>query len=395
MIAAKSFVEAARACGFSRYTGVPCSYLTPFINYVRRDAALNYISAANEGDALASASGAAIGGERAVVMLQNSGLGNAVNPLTSLNYVFRIPVLLIISHRGEPGQKDEPQHELMGAITTALLDTMKIPWEPFPDQERQIQAVLERATNYMQAASRPYALIMRKGAVAAGVEEGPSASPNTSLISSPDASPSPTGLSMGDDTEAQHARPSRREALQKVIAATPQEDTVVIATTGFTGRELCALADRKNQLYMVGSMGCASSLALGLALAKPALRIVVVDGDGAALMRLGNFATIGHYAPPGLIHLLLDNEVHDSTGAQATASTTVDFAAIARACGYGMSLRGDGLGLLDALFADTAPPGPRFAQLKIRPGSMADLPRPPQPPDEVLRRLMRHIGSAF
>ncbi|HEY9725058.1 MAG TPA: thiamine pyrophosphate-binding protein, partial [Chroococcales cyanobacterium] len=124
MIQAEEFVEAARHLGFGWYAGVPCSFITPFINYVINDTQLTYISSANEGDALATAAGAAIGGKRAVVMMQNSGLGNAVNPLTSLAYIFRIPLLLICTLRGDPQIEDEPQHQLMGQITGQLLETM-------------------------------------------------------------------------------------------------------------------------------------------------------------------------------------------------------------------------------------------------------------------------------
>lgn len=150
MIEAKEFVEAARELGFNRYTGVPCSFLTPFINYVINDDALEYISSANEGDALATAAGSAIGGQPAIVMMQNSGLGNAVSPITSLSYVFRIPFLIITTHRGQPGVKDEPQHELMGQITKELFDTMRVPWEIFPKTPEDIAAALQRADDYMK-----------------------------------------------------------------------------------------------------------------------------------------------------------------------------------------------------------------------------------------------------
>ena len=133
MIEARAFIEAARERGFGLYTGVPCSYLKPFINYVIDSDQLRYVGAANEGDAVAIGAGAQLAGTRSVVMFQNSGLGNAVNPLTSLTYTFRIPVLLIPTLRGEPGgPADEPQHELMGAVTTDMLDLMNIQWEYFP-----------------------------------------------------------------------------------------------------------------------------------------------------------------------------------------------------------------------------------------------------------------------
>ena len=383
MIEAEQFVEAARRAGFSRYTGVPCSFLTPFINYVTNDDKLAYVSSANEGDALATAAGAAIGGERSVVMMQNSGLGNAVSPITSLAYVFRIPMLIITTHRGAPGVSDEPQHELMGKITGDLFTSMQVPWETFPADHADIQPALDRALGYMLEQNRPYGFIMEKGTV----------SPHA-LKKNPIADVADRKTLRREVTD-KNKTPSRMEMLERIIDLTPIENTVVIATTGFTGRELFAINDRVNQLYMVGSMGCASALGLGLALARPDLHIVVVDGDGAALMRMGNFATVGSYAGSNLTHIVLDNEAHDSTGAQATVSGNVRFDDIAAACGYAAAYTGNDLRLLDELFAIRDIDGPRFASLKIRTGTMANLPRPDIKPPEVLRRLMKHINSAF
>ena len=383
MINAEDFVGAAREFGFVRYTGVPCSYLTPFINYVINQDDLNYISSANEGDALATASGAAIGGERSVVMMQNSGLGNAVSPLTSLNHVFRIPVLIIASHRGAPGQKDEPQHRLMGEIMTDLFEVMQVPWEYFPDKDVDIGPALQRAMDHMQEENRPYTFIMREGTVS---------SHPLNKVSIPQRASQVTRLPSADNTLDPV---SRSEVLAKIMANSPPEKTVLIATTGYTGRELFALDDRINQLYMVGSMGCASSLGLGLALARPDLTVVVIDGDGAALMRMGNFSTLGTYGGNNLIHILLDNEVHDSTGAQATVSANVAFAEIAAACGYGLVCSGRSVDLIDAVFSNGSGNGPRFAHLKIKPGTIKNLPRPDTTPEDVLRRLMRHIGTSF
>ena len=172
----------------------------------------------------------------------------------------------------------------------------------------------------------------------------------------------------------------------------------MLASTGFCGRELYALDDRPNQLYMVGSMGCVTPLALGLALARPDLHVVALDGDGAALMRMGAFATIGAYAPANLTHLLLDNGAHDSTGGQATVSAHVSFAGVAAACGYASAIEGDDLPVVDALFASQpaahARSGPRFARLTIRCGTPDGLPRPTITPTEVKARLMRCIGAA-
>jgi len=167
MIQAASFMHQARERGFRLFTGVPCSYLKPFINYALDAPELDYVGAANEGDAVAIAAGADLAGRRSVVMFQNSGLGNAVNPLTSLNAPFRIPALLIVTWRGEPGGgPDEPQHELMGQITPRMLDLLGIRWEFFPTSEADVASALDRAVGHMDATRLPFALVMRKGSVA-------------------------------------------------------------------------------------------------------------------------------------------------------------------------------------------------------------------------------------
>jgi len=382
MIEANEFIEAAHKYGFQFYTGVPCSFLTPFINHIINDDSLDYVSSANEGDALATAAGAVIGGHRSVVMMQNSGLGNAVSPLTSLAWVFKIPILIITTQRGQPGLKDEPQHELMGQITDKMLDVMRIPWEVFPKSSVEIEPCLKRALNYMETNQRPYAFIMHQGTVL-----------NHELMTAN----LPVNKQARCEEKTLHrdqALASRNEVLDKIISMTPEDEYVVIATTGYTGRELYAISDRINQLYMVGSMGCASSLGLGLALARRDLKIVIIDGDGAALMRMGNFSTLGSYGGNNIIHVLLDNGVHDSTGAQATVSANVRFAKIAFACGYSLCYEGNDPDMLDDVFrSDTT--GPRFAHLKIRPGTIDELPRPDVTPEQVLARLMHHIGTSF
>ncbi|MGQ0658025.1 MAG: phosphonopyruvate decarboxylase [Chromatiales bacterium] len=384
MIQAEQFVEAARARGYQTYTGVPCSFLTPFINYVINDDKLSYISSANEGDALATAAGAAIGGKRAVVMLQNSGLGNAVSPITSLSYVFRIPTLMVCTHRGAPGIQDEPQHELMGRITGSMFDIMRVPWEGFPTGAEDIDAALARAQDYMEREQRPYGFLMQGGTVAKHElrrrSPGDVRGPGEVISTSPAAG-----------TE----RPSRNEALRRLVSLAPETHSVIIATTGYTGRELYALSDRSNQFYMVGSMGCASSLGLGLSLARPDLKVIVIDGDGAALMRMGNFSTVGAYGGDNFYHIVLDNEAHESTGGQSTVSASVAFAKIAQACGYGLSIGGDTPDIIDTLLRDTTHRGPKLAHVKIATGTIEDLPRPKITPPEVVRRLMNHIRTRF
>lgn len=378
MIEASDFVEAARSRGFGWYAGVPCSYLTPFINYVMQDPALRYVSAANEGDAVALIAGVTAAGGRGVAMMQNSGLGNAVSPLTSLTWTFRLPQLLIVTWRGQPGVPDEPQHALMGPITPAMLDMMEIPWELFPTEADQIGPALDRAIAAMDASGRPYALVMQKGSVAP-FALAPREADAPRAVAAPGSSHGST-------------RSTRRDALSRVIAHTPVDTTVVFASTGFCGRELYALDDRPNQLYFVGAMGCVTTFALGYALARPDRQVVAIDGDGAALMRMGAFATLGAYGPANLAHLLLDNGAHESTGGQATVSASVRFAAIAAACGYAWAHEDDDPAAVDRFLATRAQLGPRFLCLRIAQGVPADLPRPKIAPEDVARRLQDHVG---
>jgi phosphonopyruvate decarboxylase len=391
MIEARTFIEAARARGFRWYAGVPCSFLTPFINYVLQDPSLNYLSMANEGDAVALIAGVALAGDpsaphgRGVAMMQNSGLGNAVSPLTSLTWTFRLPQLLIVTWRAQPGIADEPQHALMGPITPRMLETMEIPWELFPTEDAQIGPALDRAIAHMDQSGRPYALVMQKGSVGAYPLK-----PGSGAISGRSGAAKVIAAAR---VTAEDARPSRQEALRAVVAGTSPDATVLLASTGFCGRELYAIDDRPNHLYMVGSMGCVLPLGLGLALARPDIRVIALDGDGAALMRLGAFATAGAYGPPNLWHLLLDNGVHDSTGGQATVSPQVSFAEMAAACGYASALETSDLARISSWLTERPIDGARFARLFIRSGTPSDLPRPSVTPVDVKTRLMRHIGA--
>lgn len=377
MIDAGLFAEAARDRGFGLYAGVPCSYLKPFINFVIDDPGSDYIAAANEGDAVAIGAGAYLGGRPAVVMFQNSGLGNAVNPLTSLTYTSRIPLLLIVTLRGDPaGDADEPQHLLMGRITRDMFQLLEIPSEPFPEDEQSVGPTLDRALAHMKSERRPYALIMRKGAVQ-----------SRDLESSPVEQPwqHQPGKPMAPTTR-------RRDYLAAVLGASKPADAL-IATTGYTGRELYAIEDRPSSFYMVGSMGCAASIGMGLALARPDRRVIVLDGDGALLMRLGALATAGHYRPANLLHIVLDNGLHESTGGQATVSRSLDLSAMATACGYrealDISAPEDLAGVVGSAIT-----GPVFVRIPVRPGVPANLPRPAMSPVDVAERFRRHLGSS-
>ena len=379
MVSAACLVGELTRKGFKLFTGVPCSYLKPLINFVIDSEDLRYVGATNEGDAVAIASGAFLGGTKSVVIFQNSGFGNAVNPLTSMNAIFRLPVLVITTLRGEPGgAADEPQHELMGQITPQLFDLMRIPWEYLPQEESEISAAVERAARYMDAEQTPYGFIMRKDSVAPHKLKS---KPKVKHLVSADLPNSATPVPPGSAA----ARPTRRQVLEFIQRHSRKSD-VLLATTGFTGRVLYALDDRPNQLYMVGAMGCVSSLGLGLALTQPQRRIIVLDGDGAALMRLGALATIGYERPANLLHILLDNEVHDSTGGQSTVSHSIDLAQIARACGYLKVERTDDLAGFGNSFQQLGNEL-SFLQVKTQAGESDDLPRPTVTPAQVAERL--------
>lgn len=376
MISARAFLDAASERGFKLYSGVPCSYLTPFINDVIGAGDLTYVGAANEGDAIAIAAGAELAGVRAVAMFQNSGLGNAVNPLTSLTYTFQIPILVIVTWRGQPGgAPDEPQHELMGEITPGQLELMGIPWAPFPTDATEIGPALARAVASMDEHGRPYAFVMSKGSV-------------EPCELRQDVAPAPGHVALAP-AAPRAATATRGEMLAAAREALAPED-VVVATTGFTGRELYAAGDAPGQLYMVGSMGCAVSLGLGIAIARPDRRVVVFDGDGAALMRLGALATVGNERPRNLVHVLLDNGRHESTGGQRTVSHATDLAAVAAACGYANVERVTDAGDLRVRLAAEVP-GPRFLHVRTRPGVPDGLPRPTVTPAAVAERLRRHL----
>jgi phosphonopyruvate decarboxylase len=382
MIRAASFLAASRHAGFGLASGVPCSDLGTLVTAFGAAPGFRYVGAANEGDAVAIASGAVLGGTSACVLMQNSGLGNAVNPLTSLNLVLRIPVLLVVAWRGAPvGPPDEPQHAVMGRITTGLLDLLGIPWERLPHDEPALAAAFGRAGAHLGQGT-PYAFVVGKGTVEPARRI--TAPATTALPAVPTA--------VSGDPAWSRVRPARRDAIAAVQRALGPRD-VLLATTGYAGREMMAGGDRPNQLAMVGSMGCAGSLALGLACSRPAHRIVVLDGDGAALMRLGALATIGYERPPNLVHVLLDNEAHDSTGGQATVAGHCDLGAIAAACGYP---RVERAASSEALHAVVAGPTPEltFVHAKIASGSEPAPPRPATGPAEAAARLARWLAAS-
>jgi phosphonopyruvate decarboxylase len=370
MINTREFGEELKKLGFAFFSGVPCSFLKSLINYAINEC--EYVAAANEGDAVAIASGAYIGGRKSVVLMQNSGLTNAVSPLTSLNYPFRIPLLGFVSLRGESGVPDEPQHELMGQITTQMLDLLQVQWQYLSTNLEQAKHQLIQANQHIDY-NETFFFVVKKGTF------------NEEVLQKQKPSIHLNQIKMKHNAENQ--MPMRHEALS-VISALKDDKTVLLATTGKTGRELYEIEDADNNLYMVGSMGCISSFGLGLALTQSSKDIVVIDGDGSLLMRMGSLATNGYYNPPNLIHILLDNNAHDSTGGQSTVSHNLDFVDIAAACGYTKSLYVRSLEELKVSIEEwKKTKGLTFLYMKIAKNSREQLGRPKTKPHEVKERL--------
>lgn len=380
MIQASEFISVCTSHDYTFYTGVPCSFLKPLINYVIQNPDVDYVTSTSEGEAVGIAAGAYLAGRKAVVMCQNSGLGNTINPLTSLCFPFRIPILLIVTLRGELGLNDEPQHELMGQITGELLETLHIQWDFFPDESEKIDMVLDRAESEMAKTGLPFALIMKKGSVN-----------KTDLLYNYTKTKQFEAVPEGEFQNKPENRMSRFESI-KIIREAFGNDNAIIATTGKIGRELFTVGDTKNQLYVVGSMGCAAGIGFGIQHIRPKQRVIVLDGDGAALMKMGTIATIGNYKPEQFVHIILDNETYESTGGQQSVSPTVDFCQIAAACGYKKCYRADTKhDLLTAIRSAKKLSGPSLMHVKVSSGSASDLGRPTLKPYQVKERFMEFL----
>ncbi|MBO1515219.1 phosphonopyruvate decarboxylase [Metabacillus sp. BG109] len=372
MMNTAQFGSLLKELGFDFYSGVPCSYLKSLINFAINEC--EFVMSNNEGDAVAIAAGASIGGKKSVVLMQNSGLTNAVSPLTSLIHPFRIPILGFVSLRGEPGFPDEPQHELMGQITPEMLNLMQIKWDYLSSDLDEAKQQLQRANQCIEQ-NQPYFFIVKKGTLAQVTLQDKQLNEQKTI-------PTIKREKVFDDE-----KPSRYEALQ-VISALRDDNTVHLATTGKLGRELYDVEDAPNNFYMVGSMGCISSIGLGLALVRREKAIIALDGDGALLMRMGNLATNGYYSPANLLHILLDNHIHDSTGGQFTVSPNVHFVDTAAACGYEQSIYVHTLEeLTEYIKAWKQHQKLTFLYMKIAEGSKSGLGRPTIKPFEVKERL--------
>jgi phosphonopyruvate decarboxylase len=374
MIAPELFVGELQSRGTGFFTGVPDSLLKNLCAYIT-DAfdEKHHIIAANEGNAVALAVGHHLAtGTIPMVYMQNSGEGNAVNPLLSLadGDVYRIPLLLCIGWRGEPGVHDEPQHVKQGKVTLSLLDTMGIPFQILSSEPDEMKTQVEKAYAHMRSEGNPYALIIQKGLFG------------------------DYALKNAQDVEGTM---SREEALELVAKHTAQ-DAIYVSTTGMASRELYEIRERNGESHQkdfltVGSMGHASQIALGIALSKKTRQVVCLDGDGAVLMHLGGMAIIGTTKPENYVHIILNNGAHDSVGGQPTVGRDVDLASVALCLGYKASVKANTQKqLIDALKADG--PGPRCIEVLVRKGNRKDLGRPKSTPVENKQAFMQYIAEA-
>jgi phosphonopyruvate decarboxylase len=383
----ETFGDILKQRGIRHGAGVPCSFFTPLVNYMTVDPGLDYVSATSEGEAVAIAAGLTTAGRPAFALMQNSGLGNAVNPITSMLYIYRMPVVLLVSHRGEPGKPDEPQHELMGQITEQLARLCGLRTHVL-EPER-----FDAAVAAAQHDGVPVAFICRKDAL----EGGPKAPPIAIEVRTGPRAPANSG-SFAPVLRREQALETILPLLNRGLLAGAADAPAVVCTTGKLSRELYELDDRdaskRNRFYMVGSMGCAAGFGLGVARARPERPVIVLDGDGALLMKLGSLATAGSLAPGNFHHVVFDNGAHDSTGGQPTPSPAVDFALAALACGYRHAQTvSEPAQIAAALERQLELPGPTLLRVVIKTGARKDLGRPDLEPRDVYQRFCAFLAG--
>lgn len=315
MLDQKRVFETLRSHGVTYFAGVPDSYLNGFCNYALANCGTRNVITANEGNAVALAAGHYLATkEIPLVYMQNSGEGNAVNPLASLAdpNVYAIPMILLIGWRGQGNSEpNHPQHKLQGEITTGLMELMHIPFTVLTDDNEEFEATIAKAAKYCEENRAPYALIAPKG-----------------VMADPDK---PNNV---DDVYPM----SREEAIEVILDHMPA-DTIYSATTGRATRELFFLREKRGEgkehdFLNVGSMGHASSVALGIALSQPNRKVVALDGDSAAIMHMGAMTMASKTEAPGFMHVILNNGAHESVGGQPSAGHLLDWTKIAEACGY-------------------------------------------------------------
>lgn len=377
MIRPEFFYDLLQKNGTDFFTGVPDSLLKSFCAYLTDTAGnKSHIIAANEGCAVGLAVGHYFAtGRIPLVYMQNSGLGNTVNPLLSLadKEVYSVPLLLVIGWRGEPNVHDEPQHIKQGRVTCTLLDAMDIPYCVLDADEPQAAQQIADAYSQIQETGSPYAVVVRKGTF------------DSYVLKSNEVVP---------------ASMSREEAISVIIKNAPN-DACFVSTTGMASRELYELREQYAQghsrdFLTVGSMGHASQIALGIALRKPDKPVFCIDGDGAAIMHLGALTTIGTQQPKNMVHIVLNNGAHDSVGGQPTTGRKIDLCAVARACGYAEAVPVSASEELAAAVrncAEKAAGGAVFLEVLVAKGARADLGRPKSSPIENKQTFMEFLES--
>jgi phosphonopyruvate decarboxylase len=361
--------------GVDFYAGVPDSLLKAFCAFIQDEVAESrHVITANEGGAVAMAMGYHLAtGRVGAVYLQNSGLGNTVNPLTSLAdpAVYGVPMILIVGWRGEPGVSDEPQHRHMGKVTLPVLDALEVPHALLPSDEAAAHEVVTELVAEARRRQAPHALVVQKGILA---------------------------KYSGKEAPASDYALTREQVIEAVVGVLPS-DAVVVSTTGKPSRELFEARGRAGEpnrdLLVVGGMGHASQIALGVALARPERQTWCIDGDGAMLMHMGGLTTIGTRRPPRFKHVLVNNAAHDSVGGQPTVAHAIDLCAVARASGYTSTERVDQAAELEpALARLREASGPALVEVRICKGARADLGRPTMTPADLKDAFMAHLGSS-
>ena len=365
MISPKSFYEILADEGVGFFSGVPDSLLKEFCAYVEAVVPPeSHIIAANEGSAVALASGFYLAtGKIPMVYMQNSGLGNAVNPILSLTdkSVYSLPMIVLVGWRGAPGVRDEPQHMKQGRVTPALLEALEIPWRQLDGDPHAATEAAKWAAETARHRGGPVVLLTHNGAF------GKAETRNQGL-------------------RIEGAVLSRESAIS-LITSQLLPKTVVVSTTGMISRELyeqrTALGQNRSLDFLtVGSMGHASQIALGIATARPELDVACLDGDGSVLMHMGGLATIGSSKVGNLFHIVMNNGVHDSVGGQPTAAQRVSLTEVAKACCYGavgtaVATENE---LSEAVELLSQKDGTRFLEVLVTPGSRSSLGRPKETP---------------
>lgn len=360
MIQLDSFYQHLRALGVEFVTGVPDTLLNDFcLGLDTIWPSPRHIIAANEGNAVALAAGFHLAtGSVPLVYMQNSGLGNAMNPLISLAdpAVYSIPLVLLIGWRGEPGTSDWPQHQRQGELSPVLLDALNIPYRILDPADAKVS---EAATWAIRTASEnccPTALLARKGVLARKEKAG-------------------------FDAASQEYPLSREEAIRTILASAP-EDAIYVASTGRITRELHAIREELGQSHdhdflNVGAMGHTLSIAAGIAAARSDRLIICLDGDGAAIMHLGSLAVTANQPLPNLLHIVLNNGAHESVGGQPTAGYAANMTEIARAAGYATaaSPAKTAAELANELSTMIAKGWPAFIETRIQKGMRSDAPK--------------------